>query len=106
MKHLFSLHCDHKRTTIVRMRNAVRDHLAEIGRRGGLRSRRHLDPETARAMVRVREARRAYVRFHARCFWSSPTDYVVKAEDVPWVAERLKTYGGREGWEIGAKLCR
>lgn len=54
---------------------SVRGYLAEIGRRGGRRSRRYLSPEAAR-------------------------------EYVPWVAERLMTYGGREGWEIGAKLCR
>jgi hypothetical protein len=36
-----------------------RRYLAEIGRRGGIRSRRVLDPETARHMVRIREARRA-----------------------------------------------
>lgn len=86
------------------MDQSVRGYLAEIGRRGGRRSRRQLSPEAARAMVRLREARRAFARFHAQCFWSSPADYVVQAKDVPWVAERLMTYGGREGWEIGAKL--
>ena len=37
---------------------AIRRYLAEIGARGGRKSRRVLDPETARAMVRAREARR------------------------------------------------
>jgi hypothetical protein len=37
----------------------VRRYLAKIGRRGGIRSRRILDPETAQRMVAVREARRA-----------------------------------------------
>ena len=37
----------------------VRQYLAEIGRRGGIRSRRLLEPETARRMVHIREARRA-----------------------------------------------
>ena len=41
------------------MQKSVKAYLAEIGRRGGRKSRRALDPETARAMVRVREARRA-----------------------------------------------
>jgi hypothetical protein len=86
--------------------NAVRRYLSEIGRRGGLRSRRVLNPEEARQMVRVREARRAFRRFHTRCFWSSPADYVVTAADVRWVADRLMTYGGRDGWRLGARLCR
>ena len=84
----------------------VRRYLAEIGRRGGRRSRRRLDSETARRMVRLREARRAFRRFHARCFWSSPPDYVVTFADLPWVARRLMTYGGREGWRVGSRLCR
>ena len=38
---------------------SVRDYLAKIGRRGGIKSRRVLEPETARRMVAIREARRA-----------------------------------------------
>jgi hypothetical protein len=37
----------------------LRNYLSEIGRRGGIRSRRVLDPQTARRMVEIREARRA-----------------------------------------------
>ena len=88
------------------MDEAVRSYLAEIGRRGGRRSRRSLDPATARQMVRLREARRAFLRFHGRCFWSSPRDYRVTTADIPWVARRLMADGGREGWRIGARLCR
>ena len=36
----------------------MKKYFAEIGRRGGIRSRRVLNPETARRMVRIREARR------------------------------------------------
>jgi hypothetical protein len=96
----------HKRDTIIHMTPEVRAYLAEIGRRGGRRSRRVLPPETARRMVRLREARRAFKRFHARCFWSSPKDYLVTAEDIAWVARQLMTHGGREGWRTGASLCR
>jgi len=39
--------------------SSLRKYLAEIGRRGGIKSRRALDPETARRMVAIREARRA-----------------------------------------------
>ncbi len=85
--------------------DSVRKYLAEIGRRGGQRSRRRLDPDTARQMVRIREARRAFTRFHARCFWSSPVDYVVKSGDIAWVAKQLMLYGGHEGWTIGKRLC-
>lgn len=88
------------------MDNAVRRYLAEIGRRGGKKSRRTLDSTTARTMVRVREARRAFCQFRAQCFWSFDPDYQVTTADIAWVAERLMTYGGRAGWELGSKLCR
>lgn len=87
------------------MKREVRDYLAEIGRRGGRKSRRSLDPETARAMVRLREARRAYRRFHAECFWSYDPDYHVGPADVAWVAERLRRHGGREAWTVARSLC-
>ena len=77
-----------------------------IGRRGGLKSRRILDPETARGMVTVREARRAYRRFHSACFWSYRVDLVITRNDVPWVAEQLMKHGNREAWRVGARLCR
>jgi hypothetical protein len=95
-----------KRTTLIPMTPEVRAYLAEIGRRGGRRSRRVLPRETARRMVRLREARRAFKRFYARCFWSSPKSYVVTMEDIPWVARQLMTHGGRDGWRTGASLCR
>lgn len=85
---------------------AVTRYLSEIGRRGGRRSRRKLDPRTARAMVRVREARRAFRDFHAQCFWSYDPAYRVTEKDVAWIAEGLMEHGGWRGWEIGARLCR
>ena len=88
------------------MKRNVRAYLAEIGRRGGRKSRRVLESETARAMVRVREARRAYRRFHVRCFWWFDPDYEIGLSDVAWVAEQLRKHGGREAWEISRKLCR
>jgi hypothetical protein len=87
------------------MDRRIKKYLAAIGRRGGRKSRRELTPEAARDMVRVREARRAFRRFHESCFWSSPPDYRVTLVDLPWVAEQLRTYGGREGWRIGNRLC-
>ncbi|HKK70742.1 MAG TPA: hypothetical protein VKA86_05960 [Candidatus Krumholzibacteria bacterium] len=88
------------------MNSTLRSYLAEIGRRGGRKSRRTLSPDEARRMVRVREARRAYRRFHAQCFWSYPPDLVIGVDDVPWVAEQLMRNGGDEAWAVGARLCR
>ena len=82
------------------------NYLSEIGRRGGRASRRQLGADSARDMVRVREARRAFREFHTQCFWSEDPQYRVTLADVPWVAERLMRYGGRRGWDRGAKLCR
>jgi hypothetical protein len=87
------------------MKPSVRSYLAEIGRRGGKKSRRALDPDTARNMVRVREARRAYRRFHASCFWSFDPDYRIGPSDVPWVVEQLRRHGGRAAWDVARKLC-
>lgn len=88
------------------MHPAVKSHLSAIGRRGGQKSKRALSPEQARAMVRVREARRAYKEFHTQCFWSFDPNYRVTIEDVPWVAERLRTHGGASGYQLGVRLCR
>lgn len=84
----------------------AREYLAEIGRRGGRKSRRSLTAEQARMMVRVREARRAYQRFHSSCFWSFDPEYHVTEGDIEWVAQRLMEFGGRSGWELGTRLCR
>ena len=81
-------------------------HMAEIGRKGGHRSRRALTADEARAMVRVREARRAFRQFATECFWSYDPEYVVGPDDVEWVADTLMRTGGRAAWEAGARLCR
>jgi hypothetical protein len=85
---------------------AVKKYLAAIGRRGGMKSRRVLEPSTARDMVRVREARRAFRRFRTSCFWSYRPDLRVTAVDVPWVAENLRKHGNREAWKVADRLCR
>ncbi|MDH4044732.1 MAG: hypothetical protein OEY20_06375 [Gemmatimonadota bacterium] len=84
----------------------VNRYLARIGARGGRKSRRTLDAETARTMVMVREARRAFRRFRSTCFWSYQPDLEISAADVPWVAEQLMKNGNREAWRIGVRLCR
>ncbi|HZD79052.1 MAG TPA: hypothetical protein VE646_03295 [Actinomycetota bacterium] len=83
----------------------MREYLARIGRAGGRKSRRTLDPETARRMVAVREARRAYRRFHTSCFWSYRPDLEIGLDDVEWVAEQLTKHGDREAWRVARSLC-
>jgi hypothetical protein len=86
--------------------NDVSRYLATIGARGGRKSRRTLAADTARTMVCVREARRAFRRFRVSCFWSYRPDLEITTRDIPWVAEQLMKHGNREAWHIGAKLCR
>lgn len=88
------------------MKPLVREYLSQIGRRGGAKSRRTLDPETARSMVRIREARRAFNRFRTQCFWSYRPDLVIGESDVAWVARELMKHGGRQAWLKGKSLCR
>ena len=90
---------------IICMQRSIKEYLSRIGRRGGQKSRRVLDVETARRMVRIREARRAFKKFHTLCFWSYAKSYRVSAEEIPWVAEQLMKHGGRSAWELAARLC-
>ncbi len=53
------------------MDEPTKRYLAEIGRRGGTRSRRHLSPDDARRMVQKREARRAVRAFATSHFATS-----------------------------------
>ena len=88
------------------MNKEIRKYMAQIGRKGGSKSRRSLSPEAAQAMVRIREAKRAYRAYYAQCFWSYDPDLKLSQNDVSWVAERLMRYGGRKAWEKGNRLCR
>lgn len=84
----------------------VSRYLAEIGRKGGKKSRRRLSSADARDMVRVREARRAFRKFHAQCFWYLRSDLDVSLDDIPEIVRGLRQNGGREGFLLAAKLCR
>jgi len=88
------------------MSDEIRLYLSEIGRRGGRKSRRDLDPEMARTMVKIREARRAYQAFHTLCFWSYNPELQIGIGDISWVANQLRKYGNRKAWEVAARLCR
>ena len=57
-------------------------------------------------MVQIREARRAFKRFHAQRFWSYDPERPITAGDVGWVAETQQRHGGRDAWETAARLCR
>src|SRR6187399_2060479 len=57
---LFLLVFQRKRLTLWAMNEKLRAHLRQLGRRGGLKSRRLLTPDEAKALVRVRDAGRAY----------------------------------------------
>ncbi len=84
----------------------VKAYLSAIGRKGGQISRRHLSSGQARAMVRVREARKAFRVFHTQCFWYMRPDMKVTLEDIPVIVRGLRQNGGREGFLLAAKLCR
>lgn len=84
----------------------VRAYLAAIGRKGGTKSRRSLSAETACDMVRVREARKIFREFHARCFWFMRPDLRVTINDIPELVRGLRQNGGRQGFLLAAKLCR
>ena len=88
------------------VKGAISRYMAEIGRRGGRKSKRVLGREQAQRMVRIREARRAYREFHDRCFWSSPMELAVTEADIPWIIEQLRRHGGWSGWERADRLCR
>lgn len=84
----------------------IREYLAAIGKRGGRKSRRHLDHNAARQMVKVREAKRAFQKYYAECFWSFDPGLSITKDDVAWVAEQLMKHGSRKCWEIGRSLCQ
>ena len=91
---------------MIKTTSTVTKYLSSIGRKGGKKSRRILSGEDARKMVRVREARRAFRRFHSQCFWYLRPDMRVTLADVPEIARGLRQNGGRRGFLLAAKLCR
>jgi hypothetical protein len=84
----------------------ISDYLRRIGRNGGLKSRRCLSSAEARDMVRVREAKRAFRKFHAQCFWYLREDLPVTKADIPEIVRGLRQHGGREGYLLADRLCR
>lgn len=87
------------------MDQSIKEYLSKIGAIGGKKSRRKLDSVLAKEMVRVREARRAFRTYYARCFWSYDPNLNIGLNDVAWVAEQLKKNGDLSAWKIGVRLC-
>jgi hypothetical protein len=83
---------------------ATRAYFAEIGRKGGRKSRRVLPSDVARRMVALRLARSAFKKYRVHCFWSSRADFVVESARVPWVVEQLRRNGNRTAWQEAAKI--
>ena len=89
-------HCVHIAfNSISRLRyvvSSLREYLAEIGRRGGIKSRRVLAPETARRMVAIREARRAARRLDRSTppprLSGTPADTTAAAQAIQDVLQR------------------
>ena len=67
----------------------IRDYLARIGSKGEKKSRRHLNREDARNMVRVRKARRAFARDYGQCFWYLRKDMQVTLGDIPAIVSAI-----------------
>jgi len=44
-------------------------------------------------------------RFRALCFWNWPELIDVTEESLPGIARALQVHGGRDGFQLGAKLC-
>jgi hypothetical protein len=79
-------------------------HFAEIGRKGGLKSRRTLSPAQARQMVALRMARKALQRFRTLCFWSARPDVKVTFENLDWLVEQLRRNGNMAAWKAAAQI--
>ena len=84
----------------------VKQYLSKIGRKGGKKGKRYLDPSEAKNMVKIREAKKAYSNYFAECFWSFDPNLKITKHDVSWVAEQLMKNGSMECWKIGRRLCR
>jgi hypothetical protein len=89
----------------------VRAYLAAIGRKGGTKSRRRLPSETARDMVRVREARRLFHlsglidEYREQCLWFLRPDYVPKTtSEIITVLDLIERYGDRAGYERAEEI--
>jgi len=84
----------------------IKAYLREIGRKGGQKSRRSLDPAQARRMVALREARKAFSEYRNQCFWSCKPDLAIGMALVPMVIKTLKAEGDRRAYEKARSIQR
>jgi hypothetical protein len=59
-------------------------------------------PQSPRDQVAL--ARELFRRFYAECFWHSPRDLEIDENHVGFVANALRTHGGRRGFMLAAEL--
>jgi len=84
----------------------IKKYMAKIGKKGGLTSKRKLDSETAKQMVKVRMAKKAYKQFFNECFWSFSPELIITSKDIKWVGSQLLKHGSMKVWDLGTKLCQ
>ncbi len=85
---------------------SIRRYLAQMGSKGGKKSRRRLAPSTARKMVALREARKAFRTYRHEYFWSFRDDTPITLKDIGWVLEGLRTEGNRIAYEKARQIER
>jgi hypothetical protein len=60
----------------------------------------------AEQAAKLRLAQEAYRQFRGRCFWYLRDDLQIGVQDLDWLTQGLRCYGGREGFLLADKLCR
>ena len=55
---------------------------------------------------RLELARRAFVDFHAQCFWSYRADAAITEDKIPFVVRGLREHGGMAGYRVASEICR
>lgn len=103
------MHIYHNQLMINSMKKHIDKHissyLSQIGKKGGKKSRRVLDPAIAKEMVRIREARKLFKKYYTQCFWSFDPEYKIEKKDISWVANQLMKNGNKQTWLEGRSLC-
>jgi hypothetical protein len=49
-------------------------------------------------------ANELFRRYRGLCFWNSPKDLVITEAMIPFVRQRLRDYGGRDGFILSGLL--
>lgn len=85
---------------------AIKNYLSSIGRIGGAKSKRRLSATEAKAMVRIREAKRAFKQYYTECFWHLKPDLKITRDNIHIVVNGLKNYGDRKAFFLAHKLSQ